>query len=177
MAFGRALAVGLTILAAAASAQAAPYTAEYVFGDSLSDNGNLAEVFYRRNLPNPPSYQNSFTNGPVAAALVANQLGLDLRPSLWVTAFTDPFKLYGSGAYVPGTNYAVAGAQSAENGNGINLAAQVGAFGALTGGKADPNALYYIEIGGNDVRNAALKGTGSPAIAAGVQTELAQIQT
>ncbi len=67
----RTLAVaGLALVAALASssASAGPYTSEYVFGDSLSDNGNLAEL-YHQNFPNPPSYHDSFTNGPVAAAV------------------------------------------------------------------------------------------------------------
>jgi phospholipase/lecithinase/hemolysin len=50
-------------LLAASAAQAADFSAEYVFGDSLSDNGNLASVF-GTNFPNPPSFHNSFTNGP-----------------------------------------------------------------------------------------------------------------
>lgn len=173
-----ALAVGLAGIAAASSpARATPYSADYVFGDSLSDNGNLAEVYFRQNLPTPPSYQNSFTNGPVAAALLARQIGFTLTPSLWVTGFNDTFHLYGNGPYVPGTNYAVAGAQAAPSGLGIDLPTQVAAFGAYTGLTADPNALYYIEIGGNDVRNAALNGTGTAAVTAGVNSELAAIKT
>ena len=52
------------------NARAADFSAEYVFGDSLSDNGNLAaaaEVTF----PNPPSFNNSFTNGPVAVQLAS----------------------------------------------------------------------------------------------------------
>ncbi len=178
MPFRRSVCVTIGIAALLASpVRASPYSAEYVFGDSLSDNGNLAEVFYRQNLPNPPSYQNSFTNGPVAVSLLASQLGLTLTPSLWVTGFRDLFGLYNGSAFVPGTNYAVAGAQSAASAFGIDLPTQVAAFGAYTAGVADPNALYTIEIGGNDVRNAALNGTGTAAVMAGVQTELAQIQT
>lgn len=180
MAFSRIVTVGLAVLMTAGAARAAPYTAEYVFGDSLSDNGNLAEVFYRKNLPNPPSYQNSFTNGPVAASLLAARLGLTLTPSLWVTAFQDVNGLYGP-SFTPGTNYAVAGAtasaQAVGGPPGINLPQQVAVFGAGVLGQADPAALYVIDIGGNDVRNAALQGTGTAAVTAGVQTELAQIQT
>lgn len=180
MAFGRSVAVGLAVLVTAASAQAAPYTAEYVFGDSLSDNGNLAEVFYRQNLPNPPSYQNSFTNGPVAASLLATRLGLTLTPSLWVTAFQDVNGLYGP-SFKPGTNYAVAAATASAQAvgglPGINLPQQVAVFGAGVSGQADPAALYVIDIGGNDVRNAALQATGTAAVTDGVKTELAQIQT
>ena len=167
-------------LAFATAAEAGPYSAEYVFGDSLSDNGNLAEAFYRQNLPNPPSYNNSFTNGPVAAEVLANRLGVALRPSLFLTGFQDVFGLYGPG-FVSGTNYAVAGATAAAAPpfGGIpnaNLPQQVAAYSARAGGIADPNALYFVLSGGNDVRNAALNNLGQAGITAGVSNEITSIQ-
>jgi phospholipase/lecithinase/hemolysin len=100
-----------------------------------------------------------------------------------VTGFADPAGLFGP-SFVPGTNYAVAGATAsptATNGTpAISLPNQVGAFSFREGGVADPNALYVIMIGGNDVRDAALYDTGSAAtdaITAGVGTELAEIST
>ena len=174
----RALGASL-LLGASLVAQAGPYSAEYVFGDSLSDNGNLAEGLYHTNFPNPPSYHDSFTNGPVAAQLLATQLGLGYNPSLWLTGFRDVSNLFGP-SFVSGNNYATAAATAAAapvgGVPGINLPFQVAAFGAHTNGAADPNALYVIDIGGNDVRNAALQGTGSAAVANGVQAELASIQ-
>lgn len=174
-AFGIAALLGLP-----AVSQATPYDAEYVFGDSLSDNGNLAEGAYQHSLPNPPSYHDSFTNGPVAAQILATQLGLTLDPSLWVTGFADIHGLFGGAAYTPGTNYAVAGATAAATAVGgvlptINLPQQVAAFGAHVGA-ADPNALYIVDIGGNDVRLAAKAATGSPAVGAGVSAELQSVQ-
>jgi phospholipase/lecithinase/hemolysin len=101
-----------------------------------------------------------------------------------VTNFEDPAGLFGGPSFVPGTNYAVAGATSspaATNGTAaISLPEQVGAFGLHEGGAADPNALYVIMIGGNDVRDAALYDsslTAPGAIMAGVQTELHAIST
>ena len=177
-AYARAALTAALVLTGAAAAQAG-YTAEYVFGDSLSDNGNLAEVFYRQNFPNPPSFHDSFTNGPVAAQVLATSLGVQLNPSLWVTSFQDINSLFGPG-FVPGTNYAVAAATASAQAvggiAGINLPQQVSAFGLAKSGIADPNALYLVMIGGNDVRNAALQGTGAAAVTTGVQTELAQIQ-
>ena len=162
------------------TAHAGPYTAEYVFGDSLSDRGNLAEIL-GANFPNPPSNHDSFTNGPVAVQLLAQSYGLNANPSLWVSGFTDPHGLFGGASFVPGTNYAVAGATSAFQAvggpPGINLPQQVGAYGLYSGGHADPNALYVVDIGGNDIRNAAIQGTGTSAIAAGVNTEVAAIKT
>jgi phospholipase/lecithinase/hemolysin len=77
----------------------ASFSAEYVFGDSLSDNGNLASV--EGAFPDPPSFDNGFTNGPVAVQLLAQSLGLSANASLWLT---------GPPA---GTNYAVGGATAA----------------------------------------------------------------
>lgn len=151
------------------SAAQAGFSAEFVFGDSLSDNGNLAAALGAP-FPDPPSFDNSFTNGPVAVQLLAQSLGLSANASLWLTSPTPQ-----------GTNYAVGGATSAAfatgGSPGINLPQQVGAYSAFVSGHADPNALYVIMIGGNDVRNAALAGTGVPAVTAGVHTELAEIST
>ena len=187
------------------SAYAGPYSAEYVFGDSLSDNGNAAELynvaffagpppapphgFYPGNFPDPPSYHDSFTNGPVAVQLLAQSLGLNANPSLWVTGFSDPAGLFGGPSFVPGTNYAVGGATAVlgppppPGVPNTNLPSQVGAFSLHEGGVADPNALYVVMIGGNDVRNAALGGTGTVdatgtlAIENGVHAELTAIST
>jgi phospholipase/lecithinase/hemolysin len=165
-----------TALLALSAAQAAGFSAEYVFGDSLSDNGNLAELLRTGNFPNPPSFHDSFTNGPVAVASLAQHLGLSLTPSLWVTGFQDPLNLFGGASFAPGTNYAVAGALSANlSPVGINLVSQIGAYSAFTSFHADPDALYVIMIGGNDVRDAALDGTGRAAVTTGVASELAAV--
>jgi phospholipase/lecithinase/hemolysin len=169
-----AFALGFCAAGALLSVPAAAYDAEYVFGDSLSDNGNLAAAG-GVNFPNPPSFDNSFTNGPVAVQLLAESLGLTLKASDWLNAPSVP----------TGTNYAVAGATSAEAAVGgflgFNLPDQVGAYSAYTSGMADPNALYVIMIGGNDVRDAALSGLGEPAEEnandAGVEAEKVAIST
>ncbi|HEY6521671.1 MAG TPA: SGNH/GDSL hydrolase family protein [Roseiarcus sp.] len=165
-----ALAVGSTALLGLSAANAAGFSAEYVFGDSLSDNGNLAAALHTT-FPNPPSFDNSFTNGKVAVQLLAESLGLTADASLWLTAPAVP----------AGTNYAVAGATSAFAAIGgptdINLPQQVAAFSAFALDHADPNALYVVMIGGNDVRNAALQGTGIDAVNNGVGTELTEIST
>ena len=157
-----ALAAALASAPLVSAARAGDFSAEYVFGDSLSDNGNLAELLnvenyaehghYFGNFPNPPSFHDSFTNGPVAVAGLAQNLGLSLTPSLWVTGFKDPAGLFGGPSFAPGTNYAVAGALSATPSPvSINLLSQIGAYSAYTSGHADPNALYVVMIGGNDV--------------------------
>jgi phospholipase/lecithinase/hemolysin len=171
-------------LVAASAASAAGYSAEYVFGDSLSDRGNIAEAenvggLFSGNFPDPPSNHDSFTNGPVAVQLLANSLGLNADPSLWLTGFKDPAGLFPG--FTSGTNYAVGGATSSDANAAIsliNLPEQVAAYSAHVSDHADPNALYVVMIGGNDVRNVALEpdpGTGAGAITEGVDTELAAI--
>jgi phospholipase/lecithinase/hemolysin len=163
----------------------ANFSAEYVFGDSLSDRGNLAELLnveglISGNFPDPPSFHDSFTNGNVAVQDLAQSLGLNANPSLWVTDFKDPAGLFGGPAFVPGTNYAVAGATAATpDPVSINLLSQVAAFDAFTSDHADPNALYVIMIGGNDVRDAVMGPSEDAAatITAGVDAEIAAIST
>ena len=74
-------------LIGASAAAAAGFSSEYVFGDSLSDRGNVAELLnvaglWSGNFPNPPSYHDSFTNGPVAVEGLAKSLGLNADPTL-----------------------------------------------------------------------------------------------
>ena len=159
-------------------AYAAGYSALYVFGDSLSDRGNLAEVFDKP-FPDPPSFHYSFTNGPVAVSLVASSFGLTADPSLWLNNFNDDNKLFPDG-YVPGTNYAVGDATAnnmALGGlGGINLPDQVQAYLGYVNGAADSDALYTVFIGGNDVKDASRpNGGGAAAIADGVADELTAI--
>src|SRR5579871_5725227 len=168
------------LLLGGTAAHAASFDAEYVFGDSLSDNGNAAE-FGGAAYPYPPSYHDAYTNGPVAAALLAQSFGLNLEPSLWANGFMDVHNIFPPG-FVPGTNYAFAGATASEDGTivpGANLPDQVGAYTARVSNVADPSALYVVMIGGNDVILTALSGvTGGAAdalLTASVSSETAQI--
>ena len=150
------------------SAAQASFSAEYVFGDSLSDNGNLASV--QGPFLDPPSFDNSFTNGPVAVQLLAQSLGLSANASLWLTGTSPP----------AGTNYAVGGATAvalAQGGfPGINLPQQVAAYSSVSG-HADPNALYVLMIGGNDVIDAVASGAGPSAVTDGADQEVMEIST
>jgi phospholipase/lecithinase/hemolysin len=169
------------VMGAATAAKA--YDAEYVFGDSLSDNGNAAE-FQGEAYPYPPSYHDAYTNGPVAVALLAKSLGLPaLEPSLWANGFMDVHNIFGQG-FVPGTNYAFAGATASDDGTivpGANLPDQVKAYTTLVSSVADPSALYVVMIGGNDVILTALAGLSQPAADAvlmgSVKSEVDQIKT
>ncbi len=180
-----AMAAAVAAVLASGTAWAGPFTADYVFGDSLSDRGNLADAL-GGHLPSPPTFHDSFSNGPVAVQVMAQLMGLTEDPSLFPTGFAD---VHGLG-YPSGTNYAVAGATAgnvpvpgatpgtttSEGVPGANLTSQVGAYLAKSGGVADPNALYTVFIGGNDVRTAAHQGN-TTYVTQGVSTELTEINT
>jgi phospholipase/lecithinase/hemolysin len=119
---------------------AGSYDKIFVFGDSLSDSGNLATLASFKFLNDLP-YQNGFTNGPTAVVELAKLLKAPpLTPSLYLLNT------------ISGTNFAVAGARAAGD-NLIDLNTQVGAFLSSQAGNAPNDALYILFIGGNDIRD------------------------
>jgi phospholipase/lecithinase/hemolysin len=112
----------------------------FVFGDSLSDTGNLAALSGFGFLNNFP-FDKGFSNGGRAVGVLAKSLGLNVDPSLHLV-----------GPPV-GTNFAVSGAR-ARGASPIDLFAQIGSFLLNNGGTAPSDALYVVFIGGNDVRDA-----------------------
>lgn len=121
----------LTVLAIALAAPATadtlgPYTSLLVFGDSLSDPGNV-KAFSGGTNPNPAFYPDGqFTNGDTWAV----QLG--------------------SGV---GENFAYGGARAADNGDAIpDLNAQIDIFQTVAPSLGD-NPLTAIWAGGNDLRD------------------------
>ena len=147
-----------------ASAHALP-SSLYVFGDSLSDTGNLYAWTGQANpvtgglaIPvSPPYAQGTFTNGPVYAERLWDQLSLpgELAPA----------------ALPGGTNFAVGGARSRYHSfdvdaNGLpplawpanfasfSLTGQFGRYrDGLAGGAADASALYLVWAGANDLQD------------------------
>lgn len=94
-----------------------------VFGDSLSDTGNVGRFTY-----------NSATN-PLYDEILARQAGLTLQPSSQ-----------------GGSNYAAGGAVAVPAINPqFNTQDQVARYLASTNDRADPNGLYIHWIGGNDL--------------------------
>lgn len=114
------------------------YSSVYIFGDSLSDTGNLASVLGA--FPEP-YFQNRLSNGPIAVDTLTAKLNDTAAPSL---------HLIGLNA---GHNYSVAGATAAGS-DSIDLDTQVMAFQANHSYIAPRDALYVIFIGGNDIRTA-----------------------
>ena len=113
----------------------------FVFGDSLSDTGNLASVI--GDFP-APYYMNRVSNGPVAVETLAAQLGHTADASLHLIGPEQ------------GSNYAVAGANAfSDDPTDLNtLTTQIISFQANHGFVAPAEALYVILIGGNDIRSA-----------------------
>jgi len=109
----------------------------FIFGDSMSDTGNLASII--GDFP-PAYYNNRMSNGPVAVEILGDKLGLPTDASLY---------LVGQNA---GSNYAVASAKAGGNA-ALDLNPQVNAFLVAHEFSAPEDALYVMFIGGNDVRN------------------------
>jgi phospholipase/lecithinase/hemolysin len=130
------MAVGLFVAPLAAMAVTPTYDALVVFGDSYCDVGNLFALTGGAE-PAAPYYNGRFSNGPIWLDHVAGFLGV-------------PLKAYVSG----GTDYAFGGAwvtQSKAVTGVPSIPEQVGLYLSQHGGKADPNALYILEGGGNDI--------------------------
>jgi outer membrane lipase/esterase len=114
----------------------ARYTSVTVFGDSLVDAGNLYIASGgTRPEPSLGYYQNRFTNGLDYSDLLSLDLfGVPTSPSL-----------------LGGGNFAFGGARIIDTADGIpDLQAQLGAF-QLSGRGVDPNGLYILNFGANDV--------------------------
>lgn len=124
--------------AAQVDAEAAVLSDIYVFGDSLSDVGDLVEMVGGLAPLPPHDAEGRFSNGPLWVEQLADSLGLDL---------TDE------------NNFAIGGAKSGHD----NLADQPGIiefpgmldriaeYAAAVGqGGADPDALYVVWAGAND---------------------------
>ncbi|WIG56842.1 MAG: Phospholipase/lecithinase/hemolysin [Rhodanobacteraceae bacterium] len=173
-----ACAVALALSCSAAFAQSAPpvqasshaglFDHMVVFGDSLSDDGNLSLV---AQLP----FTMRFTTNPGQTGVenVADWFGVPMTPAL-----------------AGGTDFAFGGAGIVNNSPGTpagvpTLPTQLGMYLQATGGKADPNTLYAVWGGANDVfYNVALAQLGmlTPAqVQANLQTaavtELGMIQS
>jgi phospholipase/lecithinase/hemolysin len=154
------------------SAAQSPFSRIVVFGQSLSDPGNAFAL--RGGTNTPPDYildpllvpgapyargGHHFSNGATWVEQFARSLGLagSVRPA------------YQSSS--DATNFAVAGARARDDGSNVNLPDQVDAFLQQTGGAAPPDALYVIEFGANDIRDALVAYlVGGPPAAGAVLT-------
>lgn len=152
----------LFILILSSTVSAEPLNKIVVFGDSLSDNGNLYELLQHIVPESPPYYEGRFTNGPVwvenlAALYKAENYSVDLLDYA-----------YGGAAAINHNDNSVV----------LSLKYEIGLYLSVHEGKADENSLYVIWIGANNYINPeAFKGEPATyiekanlAIKLGVQT-------
>lgn len=149
------------------------YTGAFIFGDSLVDSGNALKLanFYGSlpftDLPEGAPYaslgyfQGRFSNGYTFADLISNKtIGLVSKP-IFPYRFEDPvfgipIDPFAGDPSGNNLNFAYGGAQIIQGDEVVpNLNGQTDAFRDAVDGHADPNALYMVTIGGNDVRSLA----------------------
>ena len=116
----------LVMASIALSAQAPHYSNLFIFGDSYCDVGNLHSP--------SPYYQNRWSNGPLWVDHIAGFLGLSLSPSS-----------------AGGSDYAWDGAAVTDPSFAPSIPQQVERYLSDHGGKADPDALFVLEGGINDI--------------------------
>ena len=80
--------IAAAILALTSFASAAPFSNVFVYGDSLSDLGNIYNVSGHTIPMSPPYYNGRFSNGPLAVEYLANSLHSPLTSFAWGGATT-----------------------------------------------------------------------------------------
>lgn len=161
-----AMAVAIALAAVPAMAQS-PFAKTVFFGDSLTDTGNFRPVLVKLD-PNAAVVGRFTTNpGWVWSDYVANHFGTDATPN-------------GNGQ--TGDNYAIGGARVGVD-SSVTLApgtpalpvaslkSQMNRYLAANGGKADPNTLYSIWGGANDLFAVQAAPTQAQAIIGAAVTD------
>lgn len=140
----------LSVVCAALPASAGQFTNLVVFGDSLSDTGNMLAATGGGVPPSPAYFEGRFSNGPVWPEYLASALDLPLQNLAYGGAQTGQGNLFGPA--FPG------------------LSTQI-ALWKEAAGPADPDAIYIVWAGANDVR-AALAAGATPNIPAMIENIL-----
>lgn len=127
-----------------------PYSTLIVFGDSLSDSGWNTSPDGPIRFTNRvgPTYGAGEAYAPVAPMLLGGQLGIGQGEL--------------AAANAGGDNWAVGGYTTSQILDTVN-----NNYLPATGGRADPNALYYLSGGGNDFLNFLVVSTPTAQAAAG----------
>lgn len=162
-----ACAVALALTGSAAFAQSAPaqpaghaglFNQMVVFGDSLSDDGNLSTA-----LGLPMTMRFTTNPGQTGVEDIADYFGTPMSPAL-----------------TGGTDFAFGGAGILNNSPGTpsvvpTLPTQLGMYLQATGNKADPNALYAVWGGANDIFYLATSGAAAATAQQLIQQKVAQM--
>lgn len=146
------------LVSGAASVHSQSFTSMIFFGDSNTDNGR-----YR--------YVPQYTTGSTAGQL--NTTGIYTTPGglMWSAYLGSYYGVTVTPTAAPGggNNYAAGNAHVAYSGNSVigenawSASQQITSYLSSTGGTADPNALYTVYIGTNDLKIPAtgLSGTSN----------------
>ena len=154
------------------AAAESPYRELVIFGDSLSDSGNVGLLLQGRvtreditsngYIPPAPYASNVFSDGEVWSSRFAAAHGLESLPSL-----------------PGGTNYAFGSARTSVMPplSPPSLTFQVGMYLDERQFQADPNSLFVIAGGGNDARDtlAAISSGASSQVAISTDSAFGQI--
>jgi outer membrane lipase/esterase len=168
------LAVFIASSCIATIAGAANYSDTVFFGDSLTDAGTYAAIvqsFY------PGTGKFTTNPGPVWSENLAAELGTEARP-----------------AVDGGTNYAAGGARVTKNpgypystpfiANAPAIRTQISSYLDANGGRADPNALFSVWAGANDLfaleapeANTQYLADSMPQVAGELTEQVARLKT
>jgi outer membrane lipase/esterase len=173
------------ILFATALALAAPAAkggSLYVFGDSLSDNGNLYKLI---GYPPAPYYDGHFSNGPVWVEYLPRLTGLGFSPSqdyAYGGAFTGDLMVNGTdygtnlgAAFLPGVTTEIAGFKAAGGhfsaGDVVALWAGANNYFFYSGlAEADPSSATSLVTSGVNTTITELSADTSNLISLGART-------
>lgn len=146
------------------------YSDLFIFGDSLSDTGNvymltkflssLDPPLVPAASPDTPYLRGRFSDGKVWVETLADLVRFPQAAlPAGMTLAGSPFPIQNLPGW--GNNYAIAGARTGDGGTfdalhiATGLKAQIEWFLSRSGQAADPEALYVVLAGGNDIRDAA----------------------
>lgn len=178
----------LALACTQAFAAPSPYSTMVVFGDSLADAGQfpdgLSGATLRFTNRTGPTFQGDY--GQVSSTLLGSKLGVAAND---LNASTSPVRA--AQGLPDGNNWAVGGYRTDNILDSItsvsNTAIPPGNAGAGTvlrsrqgylpanGGRADPNALYFLSGGGNDFLQQRIGSPGDAVAAGGRLADSAQV--
>jgi outer membrane lipase/esterase len=169
-----ALLTAVSLAAASHAAQAQPFNQFIGFGDSTVDTGWYFTHTYNLNPINEAEYRAAQAAGGGIATTIGGPMNSQVLASLFgLTAI--PVGEPG------GTNYAAGGAVNVSYLGYQTLApttvSQIQSYLAASGGTANPNALYLISSGGNDINRGICQNGVCPADAAQLAADSANALT